>query len=162
MSGDQYVARVGGIGLAITTPLCVLALNTTAGRPINIEAVRVSALGGTAGSVLWQLARITNTPTGGGAVVTLANQDNSHGGSVSTGLAPTTANPGVWTTAPVAGSILWEEAVPIGGGWAEWWTPGMEIKATVSDWIGVFATATVAVANTTTPNGAYANLVYTE
>lgn len=162
MSGDQYVARVGAIGLAASTTLCLMALKTGTARPMNVEALRVSSNGGTAGSVYFFLARITNTPVGTGTV-NISIQDNAHATAAgTTGQAPSTANPGVWTTPPTAGAILWEEWVPIGSGWSEWWPGGMEVDTITSDWIGVFANASVAVANTTAPLGAYASVVFTE
>jgi hypothetical protein len=159
---DQYVVRTAGIGLAANTTLCLVAISTGA-RQININNIRVSSQGATGGTIYFALGRINNTPVGSGNYSQM-NQDPAHpADGLTAAAAASTANPGAWTTAPTVGGGLypWEMYVPIGQGWSEWWPQGQEVDTKANDWIGLFATSSVAVANTTAQYGAFAAITYT-
>ena len=145
---DMYFTGSGQVNPG-TSQLCVLALNTAARPRITLNRIGIffDGTNSTATPVNCVIARITNTPSGTAIPANYGPNplDPSSPAAATTALTCTTASPGVWTTAPTLGAIVWEADIPPTTGIPEWNPLGQEIKVAVSSWIGVFLTAGAAV-----------------
>lgn len=156
---DVYTFRSGAINLTSTGGSALLSVFST---PVRAWALGVRVdIGVTAAaagnSVLFQLARPGNTPTG-----TSLSGGNPHDYS-----APASVAQGctTWSGAPTIGTVLWEQELPqtTGSGWEEfpplgyeWQVPAIG-NGTASAGLHLFATASV---GTTTP--VYVDLIVSE
>lgn len=108
--GDQYIAASEGINLGAATALVVLDVAPTASnRRISVNELGVSFNGtsATATPVLVRLVRTTGAPTGGGTITQAATpMDAGAPASLCTAYMPTTATPGVYTSAPTVGVTM--------------------------------------------------------
>jgi hypothetical protein len=159
---DLYFTGSGLIQLPAGSALCTLALKTaTAGPRITLPKIAVffNGTSTSATPVTAQICRITNTPNGTplGSSYGPNCQDDAGPASVAIATAYTAsgATPGVWTTAPTSGAVLWEGIIPPTTGLPEWYPLAQEVKVGVNKWFGVFLTAPAAV-------GAYTHLVHYE
>jgi len=147
---DVYTFKSGSVAIAATSATAVISVaSTTAlrGWGVGIElgiGVTAAAAGN---SVLFQLCRPGNTFTGTGAF----------GGNAEDFSAPASVLQGytTWSTAPTAGSILWEKELPqtTGSAWSyypptgyEWGIPAL---ASGSANAGVHLLVTCSVATST-------------
>ncbi len=150
MTAAPYFVGSGQINLG-TSQLCTLALNTAARPRITLNRIGIffDGVNSTASPVNCVLARITNTPANTSVSIP-ANYgpnplDPADPTAATSALCASATSPGVWTTAPVIGAIVWEADIPPTTGIPEWFPLGQEIRAAVSSWIGVFLTAGTAV-----------------
>lgn len=148
---EIYTADSGLVTVASTaqTALFELRSSGTVNKRAWVTGVRLligNSLAAGGNNVLFTLARVANTPSGGTAVT-----PNPH--SASSPAAITGAFKGSWVAAPTLGAILGEWEVPQSSGamWAEFPPLGYEWSlpvATAS--LCMFVTASV---NTSTPIG---------
>lgn len=120
---DVYNNRSGSVALATTTTTPVLSVFGTAAKRLWAVGVRfeVGVTAAAAGnSLLFQLARPANTPTGTGLASGAAHDFSS---PASIGQLAT-----AWSTAPTLGVILadWELPQTTGSAWAEFPPTGDE------------------------------------
>lgn len=158
MAADQYVCGSGPIILP-AAKLCALAISTPASRRITYNAIRINWSAASSINVLCHLSRITNTPSGSAIPANYGPNphDPAAPASLMTAACASTANPGVWTTAPTEGAILWESYLSsTGGPWTEIPVPGEEWDQAVSTWVGLFFTAAA------TGVTVYPQLIWTE
>jgi hypothetical protein len=147
---DMYFTGSGAIQLGAATQLCTLALETASAPRIVLNYLNISFDGNsnTAVPVNCVIARITNSPSGTAIPTNYGPNplDPSAPASTVTAKCPSTATPGVWSTAPTLGSIVWEMDIPPTTGIPNWWPLAAEVKVGASSWVGVFLTAPAAVA----------------
>ena len=158
---DQYYVGSGPVNLG-TAQLCVLALNTAARPRIRLNKLSISFNGTSSGAVPFDchVSRITNTPVGT-AIPALYGPnpvDPAAPTSTVSALTCSTANPGVWSTAPTEGVITWDQYIPPVTADPEWFPLGDEVVVGASAWIGVFLGGNAGIA----PVGAKVSLYYTE
>jgi hypothetical protein len=157
---DVFTFRSGSVAIAATSATAVSSVFGTAAKRGWVVGVRVD-IGVTAAaagnSLLFQLARPANTPTG-----TSLASGNPHYYS-----APASICQGctTWSTAPTLGTVLWEQELPqtTGSAWEEfpplgyeWGIPAIA-NANANAGVHLFVTASVA---TSTP--VYVDLIVSE
>lgn len=112
---DQYYAAAESINCGAATALVVLDVvpsGTT--RRLEINELAVSFNGSSpATPPIVRLVRTTGTPAGGGTITQApVPLDSNAPASLATAYQPTTATPGVYTTAPTVGAQLGSWFVP--------------------------------------------------
>ena len=148
---DLYTFRSGSVAIAATTATAVssvIGTTTIRGWVVGVR-VDIGVTAAAAGnSMLFQLARPANTPTG-----TSLTSGSAHDFS-----APASIVQGctTWSTAPTVGTIVWEQELPqtTGSAWEEfpplgyeWQIPALA-NTTANTGLHMFVTASVA---TSTP-----------
>jgi hypothetical protein len=113
---DLYVAASEAINLGAATALVNLGVVSSAGArrmALNELGVTFNGTSSTATPVTVRLVRVTGAVSGGGtATQSPTPLDSSAPASTFTSYQPTTATPGVYTTAPTVGVILRTWYVP--------------------------------------------------
>jgi hypothetical protein len=148
---DIYTFRSGSVAIAATSATAVSSVFSTTAVRGWVVGVRVD-IGVTAAaagnSLLFQLARPANTPTG-----TSLSGGNPHDYSAPASIAQGCTT---WSTAPTVGTILWEQELPqtTGSAWEEfpplgyeWGVPAIA-NGSANAGVHLFVTASVA---TSTP-----------
>ncbi len=148
---DIYTFKSGSVAIAATSATPVLSVISTAalrGWGVGIEINVGVTAAATGNSLLFQVCRPGNTPTGTGAF----------GGNPEDFSAPASVLQGytTWSTAPTVGAVLWEKELPqtTGSAWTLWPPTGYEwgipaiANAAANAGLHVFVTASVA---TSTP-----------
>ena len=157
---DLYTFRSGAVSIGSTSTTAVSSVISTTAVRGWVVGVRVD-IGVTAAaagnSMLFQLARPANTPTG----------TSLTGGSAHDFSAPASIVQGctTWSTAPTLGTVVWEQELPqtTGSAWEEfpplgyeWQIPALG-NTTANAGLHMFVTASVL---TTTP--IYVDLIVSE
>jgi hypothetical protein len=148
---DVYTFKSGSVAIAATTATPILSVISTAairGWLVGVELNLGVTAAITGNSMLFQLCRPGNTPTGTGPF----------GGNPEDFSAPASILQGytTWSTAPTVGAILWEKELPqtTGSAWPFYPPTGYEFQvpaianAAANGGLHMFVTASVA---TSTP-----------
>lgn len=153
-NSDIYNVDSGLQTIATTAQTGLIGFATPATKRIWIVGVRMTigtTLAAAGNSVIFTLARISNSPAGT-ATVTIAKQDAAAPNSLIGTTVPTFASG--WATAPsLSGPVLaeWELPQTTGSMWEEFPPLGYEWGIAVSSGVAMFVTTSV---NTSTPLGA--------
>jgi hypothetical protein len=153
-NSDIYVSDSGLQTVATTSQTGLVAWNTPASKRLWIVGVRMSigtTLAAAGNSVIFSLARISNTPVGQ-AQVTITKQDSAAPTSAVGSTAPTLGTG--WLTAPsLAAPVIaeWELPQTTGSMWEEFPPLGYEWGVAISSGVSMFVTTSV---STSTPLGA--------
>jgi hypothetical protein len=127
------------------TPIFYGACAST--NPADIWAIRIGIYSGSAvsypsnGTVLVQLSRVTGAQSGGTSVT--ANPHNASDIAANTLFHDATGSALAGLT---QGVTLWEQTLPFtaGANWAEWFTPGAELRVAASAACAIYLTASSA------------------
>jgi hypothetical protein len=159
-NSDIFVSDSGLQTVATTSQTGLIAWNTPATKRVWIVGVRMSigtTLAAAGNSVIFSLARISNTPVGQ-AQVTVSKQDAAAPNSLVGSTVPTLGTG--WLTAPTISSPVlgeWELPQTTGSMWEEFPPLGYEWGVAVSSGVAMFVTTSV---STSTPLGA--QLIWSE
>lgn len=146
-SSRLYTATSGLVTYTGTSATAAFYGIAAATNPMDIWAIRIGIYSGSSvsypsnGTVLVQLSRVTGTEAGGTSVT--ASPHNASDVAANSLFHDAT---GSAITGLTQGVTLWEQTLPFtaGANWAEWFTPGAELRVAASAGCAIYLTASSA------------------